>query len=85
VLRADDQSPIRALHIAMLHDGDAQLRVTIRDNGAAFAPEAADEGVGSLRERLAALYGEKASLALEHCEREATAAVISLPLEPATS
>jgi hypothetical protein len=62
------------------HDG--RLRVTIFHRGAAFADDASGDGMASIRERLAALYGANASLQLRRTDACATEVVLDIPLEP---
>jgi hypothetical protein len=65
-----------------LQAGAGRLRVTIVDSGAGFLPEAGGDGIAALRERLAALYGDRASLDLRRGgDAGTTQAVLELPLE----
>jgi hypothetical protein len=66
--------------LADAHDG--RLRVTIFHRGAAFADDASGDGMASIRERLAALYGANASLQLRRTDACATEVVLDIPLEP---
>ena len=63
---------------------DGRLRLAIADSGAAFVPEVGGDGINSIRERLAALFGENARLDLRRAEAQATEAVLEIPLETAT-
>jgi LytS/YehU family sensor histidine kinase len=63
---------------------DGRLRLAIADSGAAFVPEVGGDGIDSIRERLAALFGENARLDLRRAEAQATEAVLEIPLETAT-
>ena len=58
-----------------------RLRVRIADSGAGFAPETGGDGVAGMRERLAALYGGDAQLAMRSRGACATEAVLEIPLE----
>ena len=60
---------------------NGRLRLTIADSGAGFVPEADGGGVATIRERLAALYGDDARLDLRQADARATEAVLDLPLE----
>jgi signal transduction histidine kinase len=72
------------------HDGDA-LVLTVRDTGVGLshAPESNGTrfGLRQVRERLAALYGERASLTLEDSagDEGGTLATVRLPLQAAAS
>ena len=60
---------------------DEKLVVTIHDRHGGFTTEAAsDAEIGQVRERLAALYGERAQLTLKQIEG-GTAAVMEIPYE----
>jgi hypothetical protein len=61
---------------------DGRLRVTIFNGGAEFAHDASGDGMASIRERLAALYGAGASLQLLRNDARATEVVLEIPLEP---
>ena len=63
---------------AALHEGALQL--TITDAGAGFVTGADGTGMTSIRERLGALYGDKASLALRK-KPGGTEAVLRIPVE----
>jgi hypothetical protein len=58
-----------------------RLRLKLTDSGAGFVPEAGGDGIGDIRERLQALYGNDASLELERVERCGTRAVMEIPYE----
>jgi sensor histidine kinase YesM len=57
------------------------LLLMVHDRGGGFAPEGANDAeIGHIRERLAALYGERAQLTLKQIEG-GTAAVMEIPYE----
>ena len=58
-----------------------RLRIAIIDSAAGFAPEATGNGVANIRERLAALYGEDASLVLRQRGGDSTEAMMEIPYE----
>jgi histidine kinase len=58
-----------------------RLRLRIADSGAGFVPETGGDGIADIRERLAALYGGDAQLALRSRGACATEAVMEIPLE----
>ena len=59
-----------------------RLRLRIADSGAGFVPEIGGDGIASIRERLAALYGRDARLDLHPNDAEGgTEAVLDIPLE----
>jgi hypothetical protein len=58
-----------------------RLRLKLTDSGAGFVPEAGGDGIGDIRERLQALYGNDASLELARVEQRATRAVMEIPYE----
>jgi sensor histidine kinase YesM len=58
-----------------------RLRIKLTDSGAGFVPEAGGDGMGDIRERLQALYGNDASLELERVEQRGTRAVMEIPYE----
>jgi hypothetical protein len=60
-----------------------KLRVVITDSGAGFVPEAAGDGIASIRERLVALYGKSARLELWHAAAQASYALMEIPIEEA--
>lgn len=60
---------------------DGRLRLTITDSGAGFVPEADDEGLTAIRERLTALYGDKGTLKFARSDSTSTEAVLDIPLE----
>ena len=64
---------------------EGRLRLIIADSGAGFVPEAGGVGIESIRERLAALYGDDARLALKAHERGGTEAVMEIPCERASA
>jgi hypothetical protein len=69
--------------LSATHAG-AALQVAVRDDGAGLGKAAApDAGVGlsNLRERLAAMYGRKASFTLSRAPEGTTEARLMLPLE----
>jgi hypothetical protein len=59
-----------------------RLRLRIADSGAGFVPGVGGDGIASIRERLAALYGDDARLDL-HAQNAGggTEAVLDIPLE----
>jgi signal transduction histidine kinase len=60
---------------------DASLRIEVSDNGAGFQTQGGDGvGLANLTERLAALYGDAAELAVFPGEQGGVVARISLPL-----
>ena len=76
--QAAPQAEAFAVDIAVRDD---LLQLTIRDHDRGFAPgSASDPGIGMIRERLTALYGERAQLALTESE-QGTAAVLEIPFE----
>src|SRR4030095_10221310 len=62
-----------------VHDGRLQLRIA--DSGAGFVPEPDSDGIASIRNRLEALYGGSATLALRRVEDSGTEAVLENPLQ----
>jgi len=69
-----------SMHIACAI-ADGRLRLTIADSGAGFLPDAGGDGITTIRERLAALYGSDASLVLRRCGAASTEAVMKIPCE----
>jgi two-component system, LytTR family, sensor kinase len=68
------------MRIAAARDGD-RLRLEVEDDGAGFAPDAADgTGLGNLRARLATLYGEGAALTVHRLPLGARV-VVELPVD----
>jgi LytS/YehU family sensor histidine kinase len=63
---------------------NGRLRLTIADRGSGFMPEDDGEGLTTTRERLAALYGDKATLQLRRSDSRWTEAVLDIPLERRT-
>ena len=61
---------------------DGRLRLTIFNSGPGFVPETQGDGIGSIRERLAALHGEGATLVLREGAGGGTEAVLEIPYEP---
>jgi hypothetical protein len=57
------------------------LRLVVVDSGAGFIPEAVGDGIGAIRDRLGALYGERAELVLRRRVEGSTEAVMHIPLE----
>jgi two-component system, LytTR family, sensor kinase len=80
-----DQTGDALLEIAARRTSD-QLELSVRDNGRGIA-EGRGPGIGleNTRERLATLYGSKASLTLQQHRDGGTVAVIRLPWTKATS
>jgi len=64
---------------------DGRLALTVEDDGVGFGQTTAGTGLGltNIRERLAQLYGEHATLALKARAGGGVAATITLPLETA--
>lgn len=60
---------------------EGRLRLTITDSGAGFVPETNDEGLATIRERLAALYEDKVDLRFRRADSTCTQAVLDIPLE----
>jgi hypothetical protein len=60
---------------------DDRLRLTIADSGAGFVPDVGGDGITTIRERLATLYGSDASLVLRRGVAESTEAVMEIPYE----
>jgi LytS/YehU family sensor histidine kinase len=56
-----------------------RLRITVADSGGGFAPDAAGDGIASIRARLIALYGDAASLVLRNLESGSSEAVMEIP------
>jgi signal transduction histidine kinase len=74
-----------AIRVAAQSEG-GQLLLTVADSGVGFAPgSGAGTGLANLRARLAAQFGDKASLALEINELGGVTARIALPLSPAVN
>ena len=63
---------------------EGRLRLTITDSGAGFVPETGGEGLATIRERLAGLYGDEAALQLRRADSACTQAVLDIPLEHRT-
>jgi LytS/YehU family sensor histidine kinase len=73
-----------SITLAANRAGDALLQVTVIDDGAGLGRAASkDAGVGlsNLRERLAAMYGQKAGFTLSRAQEGFTEARLVLPLE----
>ena len=77
------QAPARHSITLAARVENTTLMIEIGDSGRGFAPGHESESVTGVRERLAALYGPRAGLALETRVSGATAATLSLPLEAA--
>ena len=73
--RSSSEGTIR---IAARVAGD-RLRLEISDSGAGFVPESAGDDIANIRERLAALYGDDASLHLHANAGGGTEAVMDVP------
>ena len=73
-----------SIRIAVSLDGE-RLRLTIADTGAGFVTDADGAGIDSIRERLTALYGEKADLTLCSSTGGGTEALMEIPYEPAAA
>jgi hypothetical protein len=83
-INRDPEAPIagRTIKIDAAVDG-GRLVVTVADTGVGFAPEGpGDDIVKAIHERLEALYGKDASLALRRNEQQGTCAVLEIPYEP---
>jgi hypothetical protein len=71
----------RTINIGVVVDG-ARLRMTLADTGAGFAPDGPHQaGIQGIRERLDALYGKEATLALQLDEQQGTRVVLEIPHE----
>jgi hypothetical protein len=57
------------------------LRLVVVDSGAGFMPGTDGGGIGAIRDRLEALYGERANLILRRRAEGATEALLHIPLE----
>jgi hypothetical protein len=57
------------------------LRLTVSDRRADLAPDARDDALASLRERLAALYATEGSLDLRQTDGGVSEAILEIPLE----
>jgi len=74
-----------AVHAKQLQqDGKDMLELTVADNGVGFAGSSSGSGIGlaNIHERLASMYGKRASLVLKALPEGGVAATILLPLEP---
>lgn len=78
---------IGPVHIAVnarrLETGqDSALELTVSDNGVGFGGSTSGSGIGleNIRERLSAMYGERATLTLKARAEGGVAAIITLPL-----
>jgi len=60
---------------------ERRLRLRIVDSGAGFVPDTCGDGIGSIRERLAALYGSDARLELTAHDTGNTEAMMEIPCE----
>lgn len=69
-----------ALRIAV-EIAESRLRLVIVDSGAGFVPEAAGDGIASIRERLAALFGNEARLELHVRDAGSTEAIMEFPCD----
>ncbi|MFZ6654882.1 sensor histidine kinase [Undibacterium sp. TJN19] len=65
------------------HNGETMLELTVADNGVGFAGSSSGSGIGlaNIHERLASMYGQRASLVLKARPEGGVAAIILLPLE----
>lgn len=65
------------------HEDGVRLILEVQDDGPGYAPEAGHKGVGiqHVRQRLEALFGEKASLQVATRESGGTCARLTLPLD----
>jgi hypothetical protein len=71
-----------AIRIHAAVDG-CKVCLEIDDSGAGLLPGAEGEGVAAIRQRLSALYGGAAELALRRGDGDTTTAVLQFPLEGA--
>jgi len=69
--------------VSARRDDDGRLALVVEDDGVGFGASAAGSGIGlsNLRERLAQLYGARATLTLKARPGGGVAATLSLPLE----
>ncbi len=58
-----------------------KLQLVVSDSGNSFAPGYEAEGIAGIRERLAALYGDTASVELRRAGEQRTEAVVAIPVE----
>ena len=58
-----------------------KLRLIVADGGAGFVPGLGDEGIQQIRERIAVLYGDAASLKLSKRKTQGTEATMEIPCE----
>jgi LytS/YehU family sensor histidine kinase len=58
-----------------------KLRVLVADSGAGFVPGSQADGLSSIQQRLAALYGVEGKLELQQGPGEQTHALMEIPLE----
>ena len=70
---------VRAVLVSAALDGD-RLRVTVVGPAAAFASVGAD-GVGDIGERVAAVFGDRATLTLQSALSERSQAILEVPYE----
>ena len=72
----------RTIHIGAAVDS-GRLTVTVADTGPGFAPDGPYQGtIQGIRERLDALYGPNARLAVQRGEQDGTRVVLEIPHEP---
>ena len=71
------------VRVAALRTADGRLALTVEDDGVGFGASQSGTGIGltNIRERLAQLYGDTATLALKARPEGGVAATITLPLE----
>jgi LytS/YehU family sensor histidine kinase len=68
------------LRVVTETSGD-RIALSIADSGAGFLPEGGDAQIAEIRSRLAAVYGDRATLTLRRRESAASEAVLDIPLE----
>jgi hypothetical protein len=78
--RGQEQANIdRTIHVGAAIEG-GRLTLAVADSGAGFSPEGPrQDAIQRIRDRLGALYGQDASLALQLGEQQGTRAVLEIP------
>ena len=76
----EHSSAVRSVRIHVESSG-GRLRLTITDSGIGFGPESSGDGIERMRERLAALFADRATLDLERTAPNTTRATLRVPLE----
>jgi hypothetical protein len=74
------RAPSRSIRL-VARAADSRLLVEISDTGSGFRPGSESDGVAGVRERLRALHGAQARLALDGIANDGTVALLDLPLE----